>query len=34
VFLKQNGQPLGVTSIPADEHELRSRLEAKLAAVE
>jgi hypothetical protein len=34
VFLKQNGQPLGVTSIPADEQELRSRLEAKLAAVE
>jgi hypothetical protein len=33
VFLKQDGQPLGVTSIPADLQELRSRLEAKLAAV-
>lgn len=34
VFLKQDGQPLRVTSIPADERELRSRLESKLAAVE
>ena len=34
VFLKQDGQPLLITSIPADEQELRSRLEAKLAAVE
>ena len=34
VFLKQNGQPLRVTSIPADELELRDRLDAKLAAVE
>jgi hypothetical protein len=34
VLLKRNGQPLGVMSIPADEKELRSRLESKLAAVE
>jgi hypothetical protein len=34
VFLKQDGQPLQVTSIPADERELRSHLESKLAAVE
>ena len=34
VFLKQDGQPLSVTSIPVDEQELRSLLEAKLAAVE
>jgi len=34
VFLKQDGQPLRVTSIPADERELRSRLESDLAAVE
>jgi hypothetical protein len=34
VFLKQDGQPLRVTSIPADERELRSRLESNLAAVE
>jgi len=34
VFLKQDGQPLEVTSIPADEQELRSRLESKLAAME
>ena len=34
VFLKQDGEPLQVTYIPADERELRSRLEAKLAAVE
>ena len=34
VFLKQDGQPLGVTSIPADEGVLRSRLESKLSAVE
>jgi hypothetical protein len=34
VLLKRNGQPLGVVSIPADEKELRSRLESKLAAVE
>jgi hypothetical protein len=34
VFLKQDGQPLRVTSIPADERELRSRLDSQLAAVE
>ena len=34
VFLKPDGQPLLVTSIPADERELRSRLESKLAAIE
>lgn len=34
VFLKQDGQPLRVTSIPADEQELRRRLESKLAEVE
>ena len=34
VFLKQNGEPLQVTNIPADEQELRRRLESKLAAVE
>jgi hypothetical protein len=34
LFLKPNGQPLRVTSIPADEQALRSRLESKLAAVE
>jgi hypothetical protein len=34
VFLKQDGQPLQITSIPADERELRRRLESKLAAVE
>ncbi|MFT6712238.1 MAG: hypothetical protein ACJATO_002627, partial [Arenicella sp.] len=34
VLLKSNGQPLGGMSIPADEKELRSRLESKLAAVE
>ena len=34
VFLKQDGQPLQVTSIPADERELRSRLESILAAAE
>ena len=34
VFLKQDGLPLRVTSIPADERELRRRLESNLAAVE
>jgi hypothetical protein len=34
MFLKQDGQPLRVTSIPADERELSSRLESMLAAVE
>ncbi|MFT7527662.1 MAG: hypothetical protein ACI9LY_002821 [Arenicella sp.] len=34
VLLKRNGQPLGGMSIPADEKELRSRLESKLAGVE
>jgi len=34
VFLKQDGQPLRVTSIPVDERELRSRLESNLAAME
>ena len=34
MFLKQDGQPLGVTSIPADERKLRSLLEAKLPAME
>ena len=34
IFLKQDGKPLKVTSIPADERELRRRLESKLAAVE
>ncbi|MCW8936078.1 MAG: hypothetical protein OQK98_15300 [Gammaproteobacteria bacterium] len=34
LFLNQNGQPLRVINIPADEHELRRSLESKLAAVE
>ena len=34
IFLKQDGIPLRITSIPADEGELRRRLESKLAAVE
>jgi hypothetical protein len=34
VFLKQDGQPMRVISIPADERELRNRLESKLASVE
>ena len=34
IFLKSNGQPLRITSIPADEQELRRRLDAKLATVE
>ena len=34
IFLKRDGQPLEVTSIPADEQELRSLLESKLAAME
>jgi hypothetical protein len=34
IFLKQDGQPLQVTSIPVDERELRSRLDAKLESVE
>ena len=34
MFLKQDGQPLGITNIPEDEQELRRRLESKLADVE
>ena len=34
VFLKQDGQPLQVTSISPDERELRDHLESKLAAME
>ncbi len=34
MFLKPDGKPLRATSIPADERELRSQLDAKLAAVE
>ena len=34
VVLKPDAKPLWVTSIPADEQELRSELESKLAAVE
>ncbi len=33
VFLKRDGRPLGVTSIPVDEQELRSLLESNLAAM-
>ena len=33
MFLKSDGTPLRATSIPADQQELRSRLDAKLAAV-
>jgi hypothetical protein len=34
VFLKQDGQPLSVTDIPADEQELRSHLDSRLEAME
>jgi hypothetical protein len=34
VFLKQDGKPLLVTNIPADERELSRLLESKLEAVE
>ena len=34
VFLKHDGQPMWIINIPADERELRSRLESMLAAVE
>lgn len=34
MFLKPDGEPMRATSIPADEQELRSRLDTKLAAVE
>ena len=34
LFLDQNGQPLQVTGIPADEQALRNQLESKLASVE
>ena len=34
VFLSAEGQPLNITFIAADEGELRSRLNSKLAAVE
>ena len=34
VFLKQDGQPLSVMFIAADERELRSRLDSELAAAE
>jgi hypothetical protein len=33
VFLTQDGLPVQITAIAADEQELRSRLDAKLAAV-
>ncbi len=34
VFLKRDGQALQITGIPADERELRKRLESQLAAVQ
>jgi hypothetical protein len=34
VFLRPDGRPLQVTGIPAEERELRARLDMKLAAVE
>jgi len=34
VFLGKEGTPLGVTSIPVDERDLRDQLENKLASVE
>ena len=34
MFMKQDGQPLWIKSIPADESELRSRLDSSLMAVE
>lgn len=34
VFLKQNGQPLRVTNISADERELRNQLDYQLAVIE
>ncbi|MDZ7750626.1 MAG: hypothetical protein U5S82_02935 [Gammaproteobacteria bacterium] len=34
VFLRQDGRPLRVTTIPADEEDLRRRLDGKLAEVE
>lgn len=34
VFLKQDGQPLRVTNISADERELRNQLDYQLAVVE
>jgi hypothetical protein len=34
IFLKKDGQPLVITSIPADENELRGRIESQLATVE
>ena len=34
VFLTRDGEPLRVTDVPADERELRDRLEAGLAAME
>lgn len=33
-FMKPNGQPLRITGIPADEQELRARLDEKLEALE
>lgn len=34
LFLSQDGQPLQVTAIPADEQELRNHLESTLKSVE
>lgn len=34
VFLRQDGEPLRVTGIPADQADLRRRLDGKLAEVE
>ena len=34
MFIKQDGQPLWIRSIPADEQALRSRLDSSLKAVE
>ncbi len=34
VFLKQNGEPLQITGIPADEQTLRTQLDTMLTAVE
>lgn len=33
IFLKQDGQPLGITDIPADEAELRNLLDSTLAGL-
>ncbi len=34
VFIKQDGQPLQITTIPADEQDLRSLIDEKLALME